>query len=67
MVHIASFDEKDVLHVVDVWESQELMDNFVKTQLAPAMQKLNIPFPKVEIYPVHNMDAYSGIEKYILK
>ena len=33
------------LRVVDVWESQEAFDTFVATQLAPAVQRLGIPFP----------------------
>jgi len=31
------------------------------------MQKLNIPLPDVDVYPVHNLNAYSGIQQYVLK
>lgn len=64
--HVASFDEDGNLHVADVWDSAEEMDEFVKNRLAPAMQKFNIPMPKVEVFPAHNINAYKAIEKYIL-
>lgn len=64
--HVASFDEEGNIHVADVWESAEEMDEFVKTKLAPAMQKFNIPMPKVEVFPTHNINAYKAIEKYML-
>jgi hypothetical protein len=67
IVHAASFDESGDAHVVDVWESPEALDAFVQTHLAPTMQKHGIPQPRVEVYPLHNLDAYSGIERYLLK
>ena len=50
--HAASFDEEDNIHVADVWESEEAMNNFVQSRLMPAFQKLNIPQPSVDIYRV---------------
>ena len=65
--HAASFDDAGDAHVVDVWESREALDAFVGGQLAPTMQKHQIPLPKVEVYPVHNLNAYPTIERYMLK
>jgi hypothetical protein len=28
------------------------------------MERLNIPRPKGEIYPVHNVNAYAGVDMY---
>jgi len=67
MFHAAGIDAAGKLHVADVWESQEALDNFVGQRLVPAFQKLKLAPPKVEVYPVHNIDAYSSITKYILK
>lgn len=64
--HVASFDESGNIHVADVWESAEFMNEFVATCLAPAMKKLNIPMPKVEVYPAHNVNAYKSIKQYTL-
>ena len=63
--HAASFDEAGDAHVVDVWNSPEELDNFLQTRLGPAFQKFNIPQPQVEIYPLHNMDAFAGVKAVI--
>src|ERR1700739_3095252 len=65
--HVASFDDAGDAHVVDVWESKEALDAFVSGQLAPTMQKHQIPLPQVEVYPVHSLNAYPTIERYMLK
>lgn len=64
--HVASFDDEGNIHVADVWESAEQMNEFVGSRLLPAFQKLNIPAPDVQVYPAHNINAYKLIEKYIL-
>lgn len=64
--HTASFDEAGDAHVADVWSSPEALTQFVNKRLAPAMQRLNIPLPDVDVYPVHNLNAYSGIQQYVL-
>lgn len=62
--HCASFDESDSIHVADVWESIETMNDFVENRLVPAMQELKIAPPDVTIYPTYNINAYQAIEKY---
>ena len=62
--HAASFDDSGHIHVADIWESADAMNSFVEKQLAPAMQKLQITPPDVEVYPTHYINAYKSIEKY---
>jgi hypothetical protein len=64
--HAASFDDSGNIHVADVWESAEAMNTFVEQRLAPAMQKLQISPPNVEVYPTHNINAYKSIEEYTI-
>ena len=62
--HAAGFDENGGIHVADVWESKEHLDAFVAERLVPAFQKHNLQPPQVSVYPVHNVNAYSSIDKY---
>jgi len=64
--HAASFDDKGDLHVCDVWESADVMNQFVNTKLLPAMKKLNVPAPSVNVYPVHNVNVYPAIDRFRL-
>lgn len=65
-MHIASTDAAGDFHVADVWESQQQLDEFVGKRLLPAMQKLNVPPPKVEVFQAHNINAYAGVDRYKL-
>lgn len=58
IVHAARFDENGEIHVVDIWESQEKMENFVNTRLVPVMKKHNMPVPQVEVYPAYNINVF---------
>lgn len=62
--HCASFDNSESIHVADVWESAETMNEFVENRLIPAMQKLKITPPDVAVYPTHNINAYQVIDQY---
>ena len=64
--HAAAFDPSGDLHVADVWESPETMNAFVEARSMPAMQKLKISPPSVEVFPLHNANAYKTIDKYKL-
>ena len=66
IIHCSSFDESgNSTSVVDIWNSEQDLNNFVTNRLIPVMQKHNIPIPpKPEIFQIHNINAYSGIEKY---
>ena len=62
--HAASFDDKGNIHVADVWESPESLDAFVGQRLMPALQKLGVSPPQVDVYPAYNVNAYKSIDKY---
>lgn len=65
--HAAGFDDSGDLHVADVWKSEQDMNNFVSSRLAPGMQKLNIPMPEVKIYPAHNVNVHPNADTYRLQ
>lgn len=67
LVHAGAFDEAGNLHVADVWESVEAMNEFVNTRLMPGMMKLGIPAPSVSVFPAHNINVTSAANKYLLK
>jgi len=65
--HAASFDDKGGIHVADVWESADALNQFVSSRLMPAMQKLGLSTPSVEVYPVHYANAYPAVTRFVLK
>ena len=67
VLHVAGFGEKGGLHVVDVWESKDALDKFFKDRLGPALQKLKVPQPAVEVYPVHNANAFAAMDRFKVK
>ena len=64
ILHAASFDNSGNLRVADIWESEQDLNSYVNSRLKPVMERLNIPMPKGEIYPVHNVNAYAGVDMY---
>src|SRR5260221_14749030 len=62
----AAFDDAGHIHVADLWESVDALNAFVGERLVPAFQKLKLNPPNVEVYPAHNINAYSSVTKYIL-
>lgn len=52
------------MYVADVWELEEQFKDFIKTRIAPAMEKINAPNLKTEVYSIHNVNAFPGIDKY---
>jgi hypothetical protein len=67
LVHACGFDEAGDLHVADVWESVETMNEFVNTRLMPAMKKLGVPAPAVSVFPVHNVNVSAAAQRFLLK
>jgi hypothetical protein len=51
--HVASPKEGGWL-VVDVWESDETLNQFAQT-LVPIMQNAGLTPPQPQVYPVHNI------------
>lgn len=64
IIHAASFDDLERIHIADVWESADLMNAFVGQRLLPAFEQLGITPPQVAVYPVHNFNATKAIDKY---
>jgi hypothetical protein len=64
IVHIASFDEKGAIHVADVWNSPEELNAFAQNALMPALARMGVTPPQVDVYAVHNIDAYSAVDAY---
>jgi hypothetical protein len=60
--HAASFDDSGAIRVADIWESEDQWNNFLNTRLMPFMQKAQVPPLRTEIFQVHNIDAYAGID-----
>jgi hypothetical protein len=56
--HAASFDDSGNLPIVDIWQSEEQLDNFSNNRLMPYLQKANVSPPKGEIFPIHNVYAH---------
>ena len=67
LFHVASFDDSGGIKVADVWNSKEELDTFVGSRLLPAMQKANVPAPKVEVYDAHNINAFPSLDRHRLK
>jgi hypothetical protein len=66
--HADAFDNSgNNIRVAEVWESEEDLNKFVNERLMPAMQQSKVPPPQTEIFQIHNVDAFSGIEKYGIK
>jgi hypothetical protein len=67
LFHACGFDEAGDLHVADVWESVEAMNEFVTTRLLPGMKNLGIPPPEVSVFPAHNLNVYPEATKFLLR
>jgi len=51
LTHIGMQAETGV-RLVEVWESQEAYDTFVRDRLRPTLQRLGVPTPPSQVYPV---------------
>jgi hypothetical protein len=67
MFHSAGFDDSGNIRVADIWESKEDLNKFVNERLMPVMQQHKMPTPQMEIFQIHNVNAFPGIEKYSIK
>jgi len=64
IAHIAGTDKNGEMQVADIWETENDFNNFAKSRLGPAFQKLNLPEPKPEMYPIHNVNVFEQIEQF---
>ena len=53
-IHIA-FQKGDSWCVVDVWESEEALNDFAMNVIIPAFTKLGIQPPQPQVFPLHNL------------
>jgi len=56
--HVA-FNKDGKWCVVDVWDSEEALNEFVSTTLGPIFSKLGLTPPQPSVYPAHN---YLGVK-----
>ena len=62
ILHSCAFDAQGGLHVVDLWESEAKLSQFFQDRLGPGFAQVGVQPPPPQIYAVHNIDAYPGIE-----
>jgi hypothetical protein len=64
LLSVAFDNSGKTFQAADVWESEEHLNKFVTDRLLPIMKKNNIPMPEGENFQIHNLNAFSGIDKY---
>jgi hypothetical protein len=67
IVHTASLDDSGSIRVVDIWESEQDLNNYINSRIKPVMERINAPMPKGEIIPIHNVNAFQGVDTYRVK
>src|SRR4051794_35017029 len=56
LFHAAGVGE-GVLRLIEVWESQEALDAFVRDRQAAALRQVGAPEPRISTWPVHTAVA----------
>ena len=64
LIHTAAFDDSGGIHVADVWESREAVDDYFNKRLLPAMKKHNISPPTGEFYILHHANIDAAADKF---
>ncbi len=59
IMHAAGFDDSGDIHMTNVWESTEKMQEGFVSRLMPVMQRIGIPAPHVEVYPAYNVNLFT--------
>ena len=54
LYHVAGAAQSGGFRVIEVWESQEVVDRFFQEKLGAALQKANINV-QPEVFSVHNI------------
>jgi heme-degrading monooxygenase HmoA len=52
--HVAAIDDDGEMTIVDLWESEQALGEFVEKRLGPALHEAGIPQSQPRIHPVHN-------------
>jgi hypothetical protein len=58
IVHTARWDDSGAIHMTNIWESFEHMQNGFATRLGPIMRSIGIPPPHVEVHPTFNVNVF---------
>ena len=61
IMHAVRFDESGDLHMINIWESTEIMNQTFANRLMPVMRKIGIPEPRVEVYPAYSVHVFTTI------
>jgi hypothetical protein len=65
--HAAGLDDSGNFRIADVWESEQDLNNLINSRIKPVMDRINAPMPKGEIIPIHNVNAFQGVDTYRVK
>lgn len=66
MLHTCSFEQDGSLRVVDIWASRGELERFLKDRLEPALEALDLAPPAMEVYPLHNINAFPTLVSHQL-
>ena len=58
LVHAVRFDASGGIHMVNIWQSIEQMQEAFASRLGPAMRKIGIPAPRVEVHSTFNVNVF---------
>ena len=58
IMHAVRFDESGDIHMINIWESTEKMNEAFVSRLLPVMKKIGILEPRVEVYPAYNVNVF---------
>ncbi|MDQ3839236.1 MAG: hypothetical protein M3297_08210 [Thermoproteota archaeon] len=65
ILHAAAFENSgNTIHVADVWESEQDLNNFISSRLMPVIEKVKAPQPSVEVFQINDVSAFPGIDRY---
>ncbi|MCZ6615408.1 MAG: hypothetical protein O6920_06485 [Chloroflexi bacterium] len=59
IMHAVRFDEFGDIHMINIWESTEKIQEGFVSRLMPVMKKIGIPEPRVEVYPAYNVNVFT--------
>jgi len=56
--HAVHFDKSGDIHIINIWESIEKLEEGFVSRLMPVMKKIGIPPPLGEVYPAYNVNIF---------
>src|SRR6476660_2624353 len=65
IIHAAAFDDSgNNVRVMDIWESEKDLNNFVSNKLMPIMQDNKVHKPNDEMLQINDIKKYKNNNKY---